>query len=94
MKTTKVIEIELCDVCNNEINWHIVCVGCEKQVCSDCSGHITVRVIESTEYKTYRGQKSFSTYEPINLSASYCPECKIKLRTTLITAGFKLEKEG
>lgn len=51
MKTTKVVEIEICDSCGREVTYPQTCTGCGKEICNSCTGNFLIRVIESTKYK-------------------------------------------
>lgn len=92
MKTTKVVPIEICDICGQETSPQ-KCAKCGKEVCQECMDTFTVRVTENQkpDYVTY-GYKRSSFKTTVDFYAWYCTDCGRGIETVLLSAGFQIEK--
>lgn len=95
MKTTKIVEIELCDSCCEEQGWLDKCAKCGKEICSECTEYIHVRAQCVTPQRR-DGQKSI-TVRQLNLKSSfstrYCSACGGGISEALLASGFVEEPE-
>lgn len=67
MKTTKSVEVDLCDLCGKEAEWSSACLHCGKVYCYDC------RKLHMVEY-------THAVYCSGSGDGDYCRDCDTKLK--------------
>jgi hypothetical protein len=94
MKSTKIVEIDLCDLCHREKgHWKNKCSKCKRDMCDQCmeSWDVTIRHCTPDKQRSPYGNFSKSTtvdtkcYE---YERHYCKECSSEIRGVLEKAGF------
>ena len=77
MKTTKTVEIQICDLCGSEsMPW--ICCRCGKEACDRCRDMIHVRVERSTpDMESNKTHMRRTTVSPLHRTHNgiYCIEC-------------------
>jgi len=82
LKTTKTIEITICDVCGNEKrhqDWP--CSRCGRDICDGCEEHFYIDMRHTSKDRTYRTGVRGCTVSHISLEASQrvCKECAVAI---------------
>ena len=95
MKTTKTIEVNVCDVCHEEQHWLARCVKCLKEICGECTEHFTVQVTRSTPGRpgSHKSWHTASVGPKHAYRAQYCTLCAKGIAAALEGCGILLEKE-
>lgn len=95
MKSTKTVEIEICDLCHEEkSHWPQLCSSCGKDLCDQCTERFSVEVAHHGKArKLGDGMKSYG-YERKHLDykAIYCTDCATGIAAKLKASGL-IEKE-
>lgn len=99
MRTTKVVNITVCDLCGREQNWpDRKCSSCGREICERCQYSLRVTVEGSMPYPT----GGFSTedqpdglghtsvlHRNLEMDAIYCANCGGSIFAKLLEAGLK-----
>lgn len=95
MKTTKTVDIELCDRCGQERSWLAKCANCGKEICSACTEHIHVRVQRATPNNDSKHRSwMISEVVPKHVySTRYCADCGDGVAVALLATGLVEEKK-
>jgi hypothetical protein len=96
MKSTKIVEIEVCDVCGHEKSYSKqACGKCGKDCCEICAEvfHIEVRRTKG-EFGKFRGgspmeplRSSMVGFLKLKYNSHYCKDCAKPVVDALIAAG-------
>lgn len=94
MKTTKVINIWVCDNCGQETRYQpSKCLECSKELCSGCVGTFSVEVMSHTPDKVGSLDCiSEEYYDDHRFGGAFCPTCHSRISEILLAAGLTKHK--
>lgn len=87
MKSTKTVEIDICDICGEEKSCYAnKCSKCNKDVCDKCmeSFNVTIQHVSKCDrHNSYKVATEYDKYKTM-----YCKECSVSIDECLVNAGF------